>query len=111
MCNHYEGLQELAKPLPRSVLMAHRLSPEAESQLDGIWLHVAIESGSVESADRIIDTMCPASIPARAGNGALGGGQSKPCNRSAADFSSPGHLIAVQSQISALRDALQPFRR
>jgi len=35
--------------------MAHRLSPEAESQLDAIWLHVAIESGSVESADRIID--------------------------------------------------------
>ena len=35
--------------------MAHRLSPEAESQLGDIWLHVAIESGSVESADRIID--------------------------------------------------------
>ena len=37
--------------------MAHRLSPEAESQLDGIWLHVATESGSIGSADRIIDTI------------------------------------------------------
>ena len=37
--------------------MAHRLSPEAEFDLDGIWLHVAGESGSIESADRIIDTI------------------------------------------------------
>ena len=37
--------------------MAHRLSAEAESQLDAIWLHVAIESGALESADRIIDTI------------------------------------------------------
>ena len=37
--------------------MAHRLSPEAESELDGIWIHVASESGSIENADRIIDTI------------------------------------------------------
>lgn len=37
--------------------MAHRLSPEAESELDGIWLRVASESGSIESADRIIDAI------------------------------------------------------
>ncbi len=37
--------------------MAHRLSAEAESQLDAIWLHIAIESGALESADRIIDTI------------------------------------------------------
>ena len=37
--------------------MAHRLSAEAESQLDAIWLHVANESGALESADRIINTI------------------------------------------------------
>ena len=37
--------------------MAHRLSPEAEFDLDSIWLYVAGESGSIENADRIIDTL------------------------------------------------------
>ncbi len=35
--------------------MAHRLAPEAETELDNIWYHVARESGSVEIADRLID--------------------------------------------------------
>ena len=31
------------------------LSPEAESDLDGIWVHVARESGSVDVATRVVD--------------------------------------------------------
>ncbi|HVT98515.1 MAG TPA: type II toxin-antitoxin system RelE/ParE family toxin [Acidobacteriaceae bacterium] len=37
--------------------MAHRLAPEAEDELDNIWLYVAKESGSVEIADRLIDSV------------------------------------------------------
>ena len=37
--------------------MAHRLSEEAERELDGIWLHLAKESGSIEVADRVIDSI------------------------------------------------------
>ena len=32
-----------------------RLSPEAEADLDGIWLHIARESGSIEIATRVVD--------------------------------------------------------
>jgi plasmid stabilization system protein ParE len=32
-----------------------RLSPEAEAQLDGIWLYIARESGSMDAANRIVD--------------------------------------------------------
>ena len=34
-----------------------RLSPEAEAELDAIWLYVARESGSIETANRIIDNL------------------------------------------------------
>jgi hypothetical protein len=37
--------------------MAHRLSPEAEADLDDIWFYVARESGSLEIADRLIDSI------------------------------------------------------
>lgn len=37
--------------------MAHRLSPRAEADLDEIWLYVARESGSVETANRLIDVI------------------------------------------------------
>jgi len=37
--------------------MAHRLAPQAEAQLDDIWLYVARESGSIEIADRLIDSI------------------------------------------------------
>ncbi len=37
--------------------MAHRLSPEAEAKLDGIWYYVATGSSSVQVADRLIDTL------------------------------------------------------
>ena len=33
-------------------LMAHRVSPEAEAELDGIWYYIATESGSMDVADR-----------------------------------------------------------
>jgi plasmid stabilization system protein ParE len=36
--------------------MAHRLSPEAETDLDEIWPYVAKETG-VEIADRLIDSI------------------------------------------------------
>ena len=37
--------------------MAHRLSPEAEAELDGIWYYVATGSGSIEVADGSIDSL------------------------------------------------------
>lgn len=37
--------------------MAHRVAPSAEADLDDIWLYVAKESGSIESANRLIDTI------------------------------------------------------
>jgi toxin ParE1/3/4 len=37
--------------------MAHRVAPLAEADLDQIWLYVAKESGSVEIANRLIDTV------------------------------------------------------
>src|SRR5262245_14163131 len=37
--------------------MAHRLAPEAEMDLDGIWYYVAKESDSMEIADRLIDSI------------------------------------------------------
>ena len=37
--------------------MAHRLAPEAETDLDEIWLYTAQESGDVEIADRLIDSI------------------------------------------------------
>jgi toxin ParE1/3/4 len=36
-------------------MSAFRLSPEAENQLDGIWLHIARESGGIDIANRLID--------------------------------------------------------
>jgi len=37
--------------------MAHRLSSEAEAELDGIWYYIATESGSPDIADRFIDSL------------------------------------------------------
>ena len=37
--------------------MGFRLSPEAEAELDDIWLYIARESGSIEIANRLIDTI------------------------------------------------------
>jgi toxin ParE1/3/4 len=37
--------------------MAHRLAPQAVEDLDGIWSYVATESGSVETANRLIDSI------------------------------------------------------
>ena len=37
--------------------MAHRLAPQAVSDLDDAWIYVATQSGSVEVADRLIDTI------------------------------------------------------
>ena len=34
---------------------AYRLSPEAEADLDSIWLHIARESGSIDIATRLVD--------------------------------------------------------
>ena len=36
--------------------MAHRLAPEAESDLDELWHYVASD-GSVEIADRLVDSL------------------------------------------------------
>ena len=37
--------------------MAHRLSSQAEAELDEIWYYVAKESGSIEIAERLIDSI------------------------------------------------------
>jgi toxin ParE1/3/4 len=37
--------------------MAHRVSPSAEADLDDIWFYAAKESGSIEIANRLIDTI------------------------------------------------------
>jgi len=37
--------------------MAHQLSPKAEADLDDIWLYVANESGSLDIATRLIDSI------------------------------------------------------
>lgn len=35
----------------------HRLAPAAEASLDKIWYYIAKESGSVELADRFVDSL------------------------------------------------------
>jgi toxin ParE1/3/4 len=37
--------------------MAHRFAPEAEVEIDDIWYYVAKESGSIEVADRLVDSL------------------------------------------------------
>ena len=37
--------------------MAHRVAPQAEADLDDIWLYVAKESGSMDVATRRIDAI------------------------------------------------------
>ncbi len=37
--------------------MAHRLAPEVETELDDIWYYIARESGNVEVADRLMDSI------------------------------------------------------
>jgi toxin ParE1/3/4 len=37
--------------------MAHRLAPQAEQDLDDIWLYVAKESGSIDIANHLIDSI------------------------------------------------------
>ncbi len=37
--------------------MAHRVAPQAASDLDDVWYYVAKESGSFEVANRVIDSI------------------------------------------------------
>jgi plasmid stabilization system protein ParE len=37
--------------------MSYRLAPEAEADLDGIWIYVAQASGNIDIANRLIDTI------------------------------------------------------
>lgn len=37
--------------------MMHRVAPQAAADLDGIWYYVATESGSVEVANQLIDSI------------------------------------------------------
>lgn len=37
--------------------MSHRLAPQVEAELDGIWRYVAQTSGSVEIADQLVDSI------------------------------------------------------
>jgi len=37
--------------------MGHLRSPQADSDLDDIWYYVATKSGSIEIADRLIDSI------------------------------------------------------
>jgi toxin ParE1/3/4 len=37
--------------------MAHRVAPRAQTDLDEIWYYIAKESGSIEIANRLIDSI------------------------------------------------------
>ncbi len=37
--------------------MAHRLAPEVEAELDDIWYYMAKQSQSIETANRLIDSI------------------------------------------------------
>jgi len=37
--------------------MTHRVAPQADTDLDDIWYYVAKESGSIEVANRLIDSV------------------------------------------------------
>ena len=37
--------------------MAHRVAPQAEADLDDIWLYTAKESGRIDVATRLIDAI------------------------------------------------------
>jgi toxin ParE1/3/4 len=37
--------------------MAHRIAPQASADLDNIWYYVAKDSGSIEIADQLIDSI------------------------------------------------------
>ena len=37
--------------------MTHRVAPQADTDLDNIWYYVAKESGSIEVANRLIDSI------------------------------------------------------
>ncbi len=37
--------------------MPYRLAPEAEAELDEIWLYIATGSGSLDIADRFVDSL------------------------------------------------------
>jgi len=37
--------------------MGHRRTPQADSDLDDIWYYVASKSGSLEIADRVVDSI------------------------------------------------------
>lgn len=37
--------------------MSYRVSAKAEAQLDDIWLHIARESGSVDTAIRVVESI------------------------------------------------------
>jgi toxin ParE1/3/4 len=37
--------------------MAHQRAPQADADLDDIWYYTAKESGSIEIADRLIDSL------------------------------------------------------
>ena len=37
--------------------MAHRVAEEVDVELDDIWLYIARQSGSIEIADKIVDSI------------------------------------------------------
>jgi hypothetical protein len=42
--------------------MAHRRTPQADSDLDGIWYYIASKSGILDIADRLIDAITEGSF-------------------------------------------------
>jgi hypothetical protein len=42
--------------------MAHRVAPQADTDLDEIWWYVAKQSGSVDIADKVIESLTERSI-------------------------------------------------
>ena len=54
---HHPARLSAACRRPTSTRMNYRLSSQAEAQLDDIWLYVARESGSVDTAIRIVQNI------------------------------------------------------
>ena len=49
-------------PSRQHIIMAHRLAPEVESELDDSRYYIAKESGSIEIADRLIDSITAVNV-------------------------------------------------
>ena len=75
--------------------MAHRVAPGAEADLDSIWYYVAKENGSVEIADRLVDSIAEIFLPATR---TLDATAMKICGRASAVFPPANTSSSIASE-------------